>query len=311
MIKNAFEVRSDHFEEHPNGCQYHFKRSFSEEPTLSDQVFNLLETAFPGIGISRAAETGRMLGAAWEDASTPFIRFHNDIAVTHVGVLEIPMQIMGQTVTVGGIHGVCTHPEFRRRGYYREVMTEVLDYCASRYDTLILTTAQPEFYQPFGFRVVKEHIFSTKNDSTGGINGFRLVNTSDPDDLKLLHRLIETREPVSNIVGVLHEKAVFFVNEGTKPLHYAEDLDLIVSMEIENTQLKLFDVVGTRIRNLTAILDRIPQRIEEVITYFSCDRLGGDFQALPHVFEGDSLLMVRGLFAAENKEFMLPRSARC
>lgn len=64
MIKNAFEVRSDHFEEHPNGCQYHFKRSFSEDPTLSDQLFNLLETAFPEIGISRVAETGRMLGAA-------------------------------------------------------------------------------------------------------------------------------------------------------------------------------------------------------------------------------------------------------
>lgn len=291
--------------------QYLFKRSFSENPTLSAQLFNLLETAFPGIGISRAAETGRMLGASWEDASTPFIRFYNDIAVTHVGVLEIPMQIMGQTVTVGGIHAVCTHPEFRRRGYYREVMTEVLDYCASRYDTLILTTAQPEFYQPFGFRVVKEHIFSTKSDSRGWSNGFRLLNTSDPHDLKLLHRLLETREPVSNIVGVLHEKAVFFVNEGTKPLHYAEDLDVIVSMEIENTQLKLFDVVGTRICNLTAILSRIPQRIEEVITYFSCDRLGGDFQAFSHVFEGDSLLMVRGLFAAEEKQFMLPRSARC
>lgn len=291
--------------------QYLFKRSFSEDPTLSDQLFNLLETAFPGVGISRAAETARKLGAAWEDASTPFIRFHNDIAVTHVGVVEIPMQIMGQTVTVAGIHGVCTHPEFRRRGYYREVMTEVLDYCASRYDTLILTTSQPEFYQPFGFRVVKEHIFSTKSDSTGGSNGFRLLNTSDPHDLKLLHRLLETREPVSNIVGVLHEKAVFFVNEGTRPLHYAEDLDLIVSMEIKNTQLKLFDVVGTRICNLTAILSRIPQPIEEVITYFSCDRLGRDFQAFPHVFEGDSLLMVRGLFAAEEKQFMLPRSARC
>lgn len=291
--------------------QYHFKRSFSEDPSLSNKLFILLETAFPGIGISRAAETGRILGAAWEDASTPFIRFYNDIAVTHVGVLEIPMQIMGQTVTVGGIHGVCTHPEFRRRGYYREVMTEVLDYCASRYDTLILTTAQPEFYQPFGFRVVKEHIFSTKSDSRGWSNGFRLLNTSDPHDLKLLHRLLETRESISNVVGVLDEKAVFFVNEGTRPLRYTEELDAIVSMEIKNTQLKLFDVVATRMCNLAAILERIPQRIEDVITYFSPDRLGGDFQAFSHIFEGDSLLMVRGSFAAEEKQFMLPRSARC
>jgi len=110
--------------------QYRFKRSFSEDPTLSQRFFHLLETVFPGV--SRTVETARMLGAPWEAASTPFICFHDDVAIAHVGVLEIPMQLMRQTVTVGGIHAVCTHPEFRRRGYYCEVMEEVLDYCANR-----------------------------------------------------------------------------------------------------------------------------------------------------------------------------------
>jgi predicted N-acetyltransferase YhbS len=54
-------------------------------------------------------------------------------------------------------------------------MEEVLDYCAYRYDTLILTTAQPEFYEPFGFRVVGEHIFIAKCDSAGSTDGFRLL----------------------------------------------------------------------------------------------------------------------------------------
>ncbi len=289
--------------------QYRFKRSFSEDPTLSDQLFNLLETTFPGI--SRAAESIRGLGASWEAASTPFIRFHDDIAIAHVGVLEIPMQLMGQTVTVGGIHAVCTRPEFRRRGYYREVMEEVLGYCASRYETLVLTTAQPELYEPFGFRVVGEHIFTTQCDLRGCNDGFRLLNPSNTDDLKLLHRLLETREPVSNIVGIVNEKSVFCFNEGTRPLHYAEDLDLIVCIEIEDTQLKLFDLVGTRICPLAAIVERIPQRIERVAIYFSPDRLNVEVQAFPHKLDGDSLLMVRGSFAAEDKPFMLPRSARC
>lgn len=289
--------------------QYRFQRSFSQDPTLSDRLFNLLETTFPGI--SGTAESGRTLGASWEAASTPFIRFHDDLAVTHVGVLKIPMRLMGKTVTVGGIHAVCTRPDFRRRGYYREVMEEVLDYCANRYDTLILTTAQSELYEPFGFRVVGEHIFITKCDEAGSSDRFRLLNTSDPNDLKLLHRLLETREPVSNIVGIVNEKAVFCFNEGSSPLYYAQDLDLIVVMEIENTQLKLFDLVGTRICTLEAILERIPQRIEEVVIYFSPDRLGVDAQAFSHKLDGDSLLMVRGSFAAEGERFMLPRSARC
>ncbi len=284
-------------------------RSFSDDPTLSQRLFHLLEAAFPDI--SDIAQHARTLGAPWEAVSTPFVRFEGDMAVTHVGVLEIPMVVMGQTVTVGGIHGVCTHPEFRRRGYFRQVMEEVLEYCASRYETLLLSTAQPELYSSFGFRVVQEHAFVTKCTSTSHANGFRVLNTQNADDLKLLHRLLSDREPVSKVVGVVNEKAVFCFNEGTRPLHYAEDLDVIVCIEIEGTRLKLFDLVGTRICPLTAVVERIPQRFDEVVIYFSPDRLETDARAFPHVLDGDSLLMVRGSFAAEGQPFMLPRSARC
>ncbi len=291
--------------------QYRFQRSFSEDPTLSKQLFNLLEVVFPEIGISGAAECARKLGASWEAASIPFIYFHDDIAITHVGVVKIPMQLMGERVIVAGIHGVCTHPEFRRRGYYREVMTEVLDYCNGRYKTQILTTAQPELYEPFGFRVVEEHFFIPKCTSKSGSNSFRLLNFAEANDLKLLHRLLETREPVSNILGVVQEKAVFCVNEGRNALHYAPDLDVLMVMEIEDTKLKLFDLVGTKICTLKDIIARIPQPIEEIEIYFSPDRFNANFQAFPHIFDGDSLLMVRGSFAAESEQFMLPRSARC
>jgi hypothetical protein len=40
----------------------------------------------------------------------------------------------------------------------------------------------------FGFRVIGEHIFIAKCDSVGN-QGFRLINTSDTNDVKLLHRL--------------------------------------------------------------------------------------------------------------------------
>ncbi|MCV3213107.1 hypothetical protein OGM63_06135 [Plectonema radiosum NIES-515] len=82
-------------------------------------------------------------------------------------------------------------------------------------------------------------------------------------------------------------------------------------MEIKDTQLQLFDVVGTRICSLASILERINIRIQEVAIYFSPDRLNADVQALSHILDGDSLLMVRGNFPAENEKFMLPRSARC
>ncbi|BAY07792.1 GNAT family N-acetyltransferase [Calothrix sp. NIES-2098] len=286
-----------------------FQQSFATDPSLSSKLMELMEITFPGI--SSLAECGRKLGASWEAASTPFIRFHDDRVITHVGVLEIPLQIMGQRVTVGGIHGVATHPEFRRRGYYRQVMNEVLEYCDRRYETLVLTTPQPEFYLPFGFRVVEEHIFKVKCSSTGSTDGWRTLDVADVADLRLLHRLLETRVPVSHIIGVVKEKAVFFVNEGSRTLHYAKDLDLIACMEIEDTRLHLFDLVTTQIYPLQKILDRIPQPIEEVLIYFSPELLNlENLQAFPYVLD-EAVLMVRGKFAAEKEKFMLPRSARC
>jgi GNAT superfamily N-acetyltransferase len=289
--------------------QYRFRRSFTKDATLSDRLFNLLEVVFPGI--SDVAERSRKLGASWETASVPFIRFHDHIAITHVGVVEIPMQLMGQDVVVGGIHGVCTHPKYRRRGYYREVMEEVLDYCNHRYNTLVLTTEQPELYKPFGFRFVGEHMFTAKCDSKGGTNGWRLLNITDNNDIQLLHTLLETRAPVSRILGIVKEKAVFCFNEGGNPLYYAEDLDAIAVMEIEDTKLKLFDLLATQICSLEAIVKRISQPIQEVEIYFTPDRLNAEVQAFPHILNGDYFLMVRGIFPVEGEKFMLPRSTRC
>ena len=130
-------------------------------------------------------------------------------------------------------------------------------------------------------------------------------------NVKLLHRLLETREPVSHILGIVKEKAVFCVNEGSNPLHYAEDLDVILCIEIENTKLKLFDLLGTKICTLEDILKRIPQPLTEVEIYFSPERLNAEVQAFPHRLNGDSLLMVRGEFPLFGEKFMLPRSTRC
>lgn len=284
------------------------QKSFAENLTLSSRLFELLETTFPGI--SQTAQSIRNLGASWESVSTPFLCFHEQQAIAHVGVLELPLWLMGQTVTVGGIHAVCTHPEFRRRGYFRKCMTAALDYCASRYDTLLLTTEQPELYLPFGFRTIAEHAFITHRTASNRCNGLRVLNLQTPGDRHILQRLLHEREAVSNILGVVKEKAVFCFNEGSQPLHYAEDLDLIVVMDIEDTRLKLFDIVWNQPCRLADILVRISQPLDEVVFYFSPDRLDVEAQPFAHVLDG-SWLMARGPFAGENQAFMLPRSARC
>jgi GNAT superfamily N-acetyltransferase len=294
------------------------KQSYADNPRLKRQVFHLLETCFPGI--TQAEQESLALGHPWEKVSTPFVYFEGELAITHVGVLELLLVVMEHTIRVAGIHAVGTRPEFRRRGYYRQVMTEVLQYCAPRYDTVLLTTGQPALYEPFGFRVLSEHIFVATCSSHGGTQGFRPLQAHAATDLQIMRRLLEARAPVSSILGVVREKAVFSFNARKLPLYYAADLDVIISFALEGTQLTLFDIVGSQIPTLGAILQRLAQPIDHVVTYFSPDRLEADFRAVPHTLmdppgalggEGADFLMVRGPFAAEDRPCMLPRSARC
>jgi len=286
------------------------KGSFSTDPTLSQHVFDLLDVVFPGV--PQVAQNARALGASWESVSTPFVYHDGKRIISHVGVIEIPLALYGQIVRVGSIHAVATHPDSRRCGYYGQVMQEVLQHCEPRYETLILTTEHPEYFQPFGFRYVQEHLFTVKPRETGGRKGMRLMNRQEANDVALLHRLLETREPVSHVVGVVQEKAVFCFNEGSRPLHYVPELDVMVCLEIEGTRLKLFDVVGPKVPTLAALLEQVSQPIEEVAICFSADRLAVEAQVTPYIFDhdGPSYLMVRGPFAPEHSFFTLPRSAR-
>jgi predicted N-acetyltransferase YhbS len=286
------------------------KRSFANDPELSERLFDLLDTVFPGV--REVAHNARALGASWESVSTPFIHFEGGRAVSHVGVIEIPLVLLGKNVTVGSVHGVATHPDYRRRGYFGRLIEEVIEHCSSRYETLILTTEHPEYFEPFGFRFIREHHFTLSCESKGRQGGLRLLNTRDAVDIALLHRLLETREPVSQVVGVVNEKGVFCFNEGSRPLHYAEELDAIICLEIEGTSLKLLDVVSPNLPQLSEILERIPQRIEAVDICFAPDRLAQEARPSPYVFDhdGPSFFMARGPFASEGEKFTLPRSAR-
>jgi len=286
------------------------KGSFADDPGLAGHLFDLLDMVFPGL--RRTAEHARTLGAPWESASTPFIATAGGPIVSHVGVIELPLVVLGQPLRVASVHGVATHPAARRHGLYRLVMEEALEYCAGRYETQILTTEHPEYFEPFGFRVVREHLFKARVGSPGGADGLRLLDTRDPADVALLHRLLEHRSPVSELLGVGVEKAVFCFNEGRRPLRYAADLDALVCMELEGARLTLFDVVGERIPPLAVLLERIPQPVDEVAICFSPDRLEVATEATQYLLhhDGPSHLMARGPFTAEGRPFMLPRSAR-
>jgi GNAT superfamily N-acetyltransferase len=284
-----------------------YQRSYAADADLSDAVFGLLDTWLPSI--RALAERARRLGWAWERVSTPFVYVEDGALLAHVGVLEMPLFWMGAAQRVGGIHAVCTHPEHRRRGLFRRLMEDALRYCDERYETLELTTEHPEYYEPFGFRVVPEHRFIAEVGSRGGRSGLRPLDLASPRDLGLLDRLLEQRQPVSRLLGVVNEQACFKFSQAESELLYAEALNVVVPLNFRDGRLELYDVVGPRVPVLAALLEEIDRPIDEVAIHFSPDRLDVRARAEPAPPEFGRL-MVRGPFPPEGSDFMLPPPAR-
>lgn len=290
-----------------------YRRTFADSPGLADQLLDLISLVFHGFRDS--LETATRCGLRWEDVSTPFVRFEDDRPVSHVGVLELPLVLDGREVAVGAIHAVCTHADRRRRGHYRAVMTEALQWCDQRYETLLLTTDQPRLYEPFGFRVVAEHRFvhtwpqrDTRQSSKQ--ETWQELNPSEPGNIERLHRLLSERAAVSQRLGVVREKSVFLFNELSGPLHHVCEPDWVAAFKVDDMTLKLFDVVARQMPALREIVARIPRPIRRVEVYFAPDLLDADLTPEPHTLDGDDYLLVRGPFLPPESQFMLPRSAR-
>jgi predicted N-acetyltransferase YhbS len=274
---------------------------------LSDRVFDLLETSFTGI--EKRRRIAAQLGSLWEDCSTPFVLERNGQIVSHVGLLEMPYVIKGERYQLGGVHGVCTLESARRQGHFRHIMEELLEFCDDRFETLELGTENPEYYEPFGFRVIPEHRFVARIASAGGGEGFRPIDATLESDLELLDRRLTGRTPVSKLVGVVDERDVFKFSQGTEGLHYSEVLDCFAVFEFEGARLVLSDVVACELPSLEMLLSQLASAVEEVEFHFSPDRFDVDAHPEPFRFEGDCY-MVRGPFAAEGEAFMVPPPAR-
>jgi hypothetical protein len=239
------------------------------------------------------------------------VRVQGGRVVAHVGVLDVPLVLDSRATHVGGIHAVATLPEHRGKGHMRGLMEEALRWCDARYETLILS-GDPPLYERYGFRFWQESRFVGAAPALRAAGRpMRRLEREDPRDLAVLHRLLDTRMPVSTRMGVGPERPIFLFDESLRILHYAEDLDVVVSFVIEGGTLRLYDVVGTRVPPLRSVVERLPAPVERVECYFSPDRLQADLAPEPHVLDGDDTMMVRGPFLPEGTPAMWPRTGRC
>ena len=86
----------------------------------------------------------------------------NDRVVSTLRVWERRMRVSASLVTMGGIGGVCTHPNYRGVGYASALMRDTIDYLRTTgCDLGVLFTIIPEaFYQRLGWISLPLHGFN-------------------------------------------------------------------------------------------------------------------------------------------------------
>ena len=270
-----------------------YRREYEQEQGLCDRVFTLLGTWLPQLPERRFQAAS--LGMVWEQVSTPFVREAAGQVVSHVGLLPVDITLGGVRQRIGGVHAVCTRADRRRRGLYRSLIEVLLPYADAHYPWLQLSTDNPEFYEPFGFRVVPYGSFAFAHRHPGGGRGFRRLSLRAAADIARLRRLLAQRKPHAQVFDFWSE-AVFKFNLTAWPsaaLRYHAGLDLLVIAEVQQGVLYLYDLICARTPPLDELLCAFAEPFERVLLSFRPDRFRVATTFEPHRAAGDYWL-VRG-----------------
>ena len=73
------------------------------------------------------------------------------------------------------------------------------------------------------------------------------LDLGQTEDLRLMHRLLEERSPVSEVLGVGPEKACWAFYEYRSPIRYLPASDAAVIGHLTGGTLRLYDVIGRSI----------------------------------------------------------------
>ncbi|SCB32133.1 GNAT family N-acetyltransferase [Rhizobium hainanense] len=267
------------------------RQDYFGDPTTWMGLVDLLQDTF-SIDISLQAQFGGP-----DPTSMPFGYFDDDgRCVANFSAFSMPMIVNGQLVKAAGYQSGAVRPEWRGRGLYRDLMQRAFARTAAEgYELDLLLTDKPALYERYGFRILPQHISVAripklqKSDLTA-----RQLSLEAPEDLRLIKRLLQERQPVSARFAVIRQTEMFLLNASFNSAIRLTALadDTVIAWTFDGATFWLLDVVGSAIPSLATILSALEVEPERIEICFSPDRLDCEVSLEP--YEGYTMLMVRG-----------------
>ncbi|MDZ5610249.1 GNAT family N-acetyltransferase [Bacillus pseudomycoides] len=266
---------------------------FVKEPK-KELLFQLFEEVFriPAQTLQNFESNG-----FWDTTYKPFSYLQEGQVIANVSMFSLPMFVNGEQIHAAGIQSVMTHPEYRRKGLMKQLFCKVLQEIDTQYECTVLFTEKPELYEPFGFRVVQEHLMTLSYENEQPrLSSLRKLNFYDEKDMELIKEIMENSQQLSMEFSTLNYQSSFYFNmydaKWNEKLYYSEKLDALIVFEVRDQVLKLFGVFAPILPILDEICAEISESFTEIEFYFYPDELGLEDLRYKE-FQSNNYLMVR------------------
>jgi len=232
-----------------------------------------------------------------DPTSMPFGYFdEKGRCVANFSAFSMPLIVDGRRVRAVGYQSGAVRPEYRGQGLYRDLMQRAFDWAeAQGFEMGMLLTDKPGLYEPYGFRVVEQHMFRGPMPVAAAAPPRRHLSIDSDADVTLIRSVLAGRMPVSERFAVADQAVEFLLNACFDPsirLSQMPSHDAVIAWREEAGTFHLLDIAGRDIPSLAQVVSALKTSAERVAVYFPTDRLGWDGEA--ERYQGSCELMVTG-----------------
>ncbi len=231
----------------------------------------------------------------WKDNYIPYSVVIDGKVVSNVSVNRCNVNYNGKTVKLIQLGTVMTDPDFRGKGYARELMEQIISDYEGKVDGMYLfaNDSVTSFYPLFGFKEGKEYQFS-KEVQNDGERLVAPVSMSCKEDWDKMVSIINERSQNAKMYMVDNSGLyMFYLSQFIQEsVFHLSDSDTYIVADIEGDTLILHAIFGDC--DIETVVSAFGKEIKNVVLCFSPnDPVGYTKQEL---HEEDTTLFVRGDF---------------
>ncbi|EAK8890046.1 GNAT family N-acetyltransferase, partial [Listeria monocytogenes] len=250
----------------------------------------------------------------WNDKYVCYSYIDNNEVISNVSINKMNLIYQGENYSALQIGTVMTHPNYRGQGLAKNLLNHVIAKYEDQYDFLYLFANDTvlDFYPKFGFERIEESSFTVDAcNLKKKASKLKKLNPDNKTDFQLISRIVSKRASLSNILDVKESEdlLMFYVLIALKnELYYLEELDVIVLMEQEGTDLYVLDILSTKKLDVVEVLSYLStKKIETIHLLFTPEK--SKYIDAAYIIETEDMLFVRPNVLTSENYFLFPATS--